>query len=423
MVKCHRIFREGCMGDEVILEKFVGQKFWDFFPFIDESKLVCFGDKLRYSDKGLIISDLDVCFFVNYLESEHMKRLSIYWDHTLKNLSRIDSNFRIEEIFHRQIKFNNNSISLQDLIDEVSRLKNQVILINFQVLQIHDNDNIHDLFRFLKNISLSNSLCILVFGLFKSRYCVETNEWDISFEYADIAISYELLVDQSLLNPDLFSPRPVDGLYRLAVAKNRYGGEHNSIFLGKVLGKGYYIIDGDDVGMVCRTKNSTRINSDRYLKINSPNPEVIEDNEIIAHVGFFGFNLNGLFEQTKKMSLSKVLIADISITDDPIYEDLDEPIIILEVNPDFINKGDDFTFWKSTNFFIISGHRKFLKVIGKKRNIDVYLFTMEEALPFLVKHRSNFIDYWNDKLDTYIKILQFKEKYEKEGKDNFPPEG
>ena len=412
------------MGDGFVLKKFTGQKFWDFFSFIEKPKLICFGDKLRYSDKGLIISDLDVCFLVNYLESTHTKRISIYWDHPLKTLPRIDSNFRIEEIDHRQIQFNYNLISLQDLKNEVSGLKDQVILINFQVLQIYNNDDIHFLFRFLKNISLSNSLCILVFGLFKSHYSVETNEWDLSFEYADVAISYELLVDQSLLNPDLFSPRPVDGIYRLAVAKNRYGGEHNFIFLGKVLRKGYYIIDGDDVDMVGKTKNSTRINSDRYLKINSPYPEVIEDNEIIAHVGFFGFNLNGLFEQTKKMSLSKVLIADISITDDPIYEDLDEPIIVLEVNPDFINKGDDFTFWKTTNFSIVSGQKKFLKAVhDKKKSIEVYLFTMEEVLPFLVKHKSNFIDYWNDKLDTYIKILQLKEKYEKECKDDSSPVG
>lgn len=409
------------MENDIALKKFSGEIFWDFFSFIDGPKLVCFGDKLRYSDKGLIISALDVCFLVNYLESTHKKQISIYWDHPLKTLSRIDSNFKIEEIYRRQIKFNYNSISIQDLINELSELKDQVILINFQVLQVNDNDNIHYLFRFLKSISLSNSLCVLVFGLFKSLYCDETNEWDISFEYADVAISYELLVDQSLLNPDLFSPRPVDGIYRLAVAKNRFDEEYNFIFLGKVLGKGYYIIDGDDVKMVNETKDSTRINSDRYLKINTFHPEVVDDTVIIAYVGFFGFNLNGLFEQIKKKSFSKVLVENISITDDPIYEDLDEPIIILEVNPDFINKGDGFTFWKSTNFFIISGQRKFLKVIGEKRTIDVYLFTMEEALPFLIKHRSNFIDYWNDKLDTYIKFLQLKEEYKKEGEDTFFP--
>ena len=62
---------------------------------------------------------------------------------------------------------------------------------------------------------MHNSLSILVFGL-ANEHC---KEWDISWEYADIAVSYELAVKESFLQPESFNPAPADGIYKLAVKK------------------------------------------------------------------------------------------------------------------------------------------------------------------------------------------------------------
>ena len=137
---------------------------------------------------------------------------------------------------------------------------------------------------------------------------------------------------------------------------------------------------------------------------------VYEDNDIIVYMGYFGFNLDGLFEYSKQKSLTPISIENFAIYDGAVYEDIDEPIIILEVNPDFINTGDNFSFCKKSNFFIISGQRKFFKEIdkSKKGTINVFLFTMEETLPYLIKHRKSFVDYWNDKLDTYLNYVKIE---------------
>ena len=50
-----------------------------------------------------------------------------------------------------------------------------------------------------------------------------------------------------------------------------------------------------------------------------------------------------------------------------------------------------------------------LKAKGEKF-MDVYIFRMEEFLPYITEHLSSYIRYWNDKLRNLIK----NKEYEKE---------
>ena len=59
------------MNNIVKLNKFSGLYFEQFFDFMRQPSLICFGDKIRNSNKGLVISNLDVCFFTNYIESSN----------------------------------------------------------------------------------------------------------------------------------------------------------------------------------------------------------------------------------------------------------------------------------------------------------------------------------------------------------------
>lgn len=395
------------MQNDLTLREFSKDSFWDFFSFIDSPYFVCIGEKSRFYDESLVHSDFGFWFLKHYLESTNEKRISVYEDYSLKTLYSLDSSLKIENCDQECIDIFPTKIPFETLLEKISFLFHQILLINIEVLHLSNNDDTHKFFRLLKGFSLSNSLTIIVFGLHNSN---ETNEWDVSFEYADICVSYELAVERPLMNPVLFVSQPIDRIYKLAIVKNRFDGEEKSIFLGMVPGKGFYFVAKHELNHSWEpVHTSNLLKSNRYLEADGQSPQVIENNDTVAYVGYFGFSLNGLFKLTKKKNPLSVLVDKFSIYDNPDYEDLDEPIIILEVNPDFINIGDNFTFYFKSNFSIISGQKKFLNAKAKKEKlIDVYLFTIEESLPCLIEHRDGFIPYWNSKLDTFIWFMQSK---------------
>lgn len=395
------------MQNDLTLREFSKDFFWDFFSFINSPYFVCIGEKSRFYDEGLGHSDFGFWFLKHYLESTNKKRISVYEDYSLKTLYSLDSSLKIENCDQECIDIFPAKITFETLLKKISLLSHQIILINIEVLYLSNNDDTHNFFRLLKGFSLSNFLTIIVFGLHNKN---ETNDWDVSFEYADICVSYELAVERPLMNPELFLSHHIDRIYKLAIAKNRFDGKKKSIFLSKVSGKGFYYVAKYDQNHSWEPVYTLNIlKSNRYLDPDAQYPQVIENNDTVAFVGYFGFSLNGLFKLTKKKNPLSVLVDKFSIYDNPDYEDLDEPIIIIEVNPDFINIGDNFSFYFKSNFSIISGHKKFYSAkMKKEKSIDVYLFTLEECLPCLIEHRDGFIPYWNTKLDTFIRFMQSK---------------
>ena len=80
----------------------------------------------------------------------------------------------------------------------------------------------------------------------------------------------------------------------------------------------------------------------------------------------------------------------------------DKPLVILEINPDFLNKGDDFMFERDLNFFVASGNKRLETMVASgKKSATVYLLRMEEILPYIVHGQDNFVEYWNEKLESF----------------------
>lgn len=142
--------------------------------------------------------------------------------------------------------------------------------------------------------------------------------------------------------------------------------------------------------------------SDRYLT-EEDLPLVRDENmNVQANMGFFGFNLSGLYEYCERKETTAILIEDLRIIKENEKEDLDEPIIVLEVNPDYLKKGGAFTFESENNFHIASGNKRLeAMVVQGKEVAEVYLLSMEEILPYLVHGQKEFVDYWNEKLDSF----------------------
>ena len=80
----------------------------------------------------------------------------------------------------------------------------------------------------------------------------------------------------------------------------------------------------------------------------------------------------------------------------------DKPLVILEVNHDFLNKDDEFMFERDLNLFITSGNKRLESMIASgKKSAAVYLLRMEEILPYIVHGQENFVGYWNEKLESF----------------------
>ena len=99
--------------------------------------------------------------------------------------------------------------------------------------------------------------------------------------------------------------------------------------------------------------------------MDSQDTDLLDSNGVVAYMGYFGFNLEGLYDYIKNKQTTTVASDSFSIYDSENYQnqDINEPIIVLEVNPDFMNKGEPFTFWSKSNFYVISGQRRFINQI------------------------------------------------------------
>jgi hypothetical protein len=400
----------GHMQSVCKLAEFSGKNFWNFFSFLENPDLICFGDETRFSHIGFRERDFYLWIFARIIENSNNGRISAYGEYFLINSHHHVSSLEKKDIDREGIDIFPAEISVDSLLENVSTLFHRTILIGFNAVLFVNKDEPHKFFQHLKGLSLSNSLTVIVVGLHNSK---SVSNWDIAFEYADVCVSHELVNKRPLLNPESDDSQVIDRIYKLTISKNRFDVQGTCAFIGEIQGKGFYCISKNRNYSFYSWRPvsaSGKFLSNRYIVSDAGPSQVIDENDTIVGVGYFGFSLKRLLNLTKKKNPSSVLI-DISRIDSSIaYEDFNEPIIILEVNPDFLNTGDAFSFSFSSNFNIITGQPKFLDAIKQeKKTVEAYLFTMEEYLPCLVEHRENFIAYWNDKLDTFIKLVESKE--------------
>ena len=141
--------------------------------------------------------------------------------------------------------------------------------------------------------------------------------------------------------------------------------------------------------------------TNRFLSVDKLPPVISENMTEQANMGYFGFNLSGLYSYIETKELEFVSIESFQINTDNDEESLNEPIVILEVNPDFLNKDDEFMFERDLNFFVASGNKRLESMIASGKKSAVYLLRMEEILPYIVHGQENFVDYWNEKLESF----------------------
>ncbi|MGD6729817.1 MAG: hypothetical protein ACPKMZ_01980 [Pleomorphochaeta sp.] len=382
------------MNDVIQLKKFSSDSFNNFFDLERIPLFVCLGDISKNYNGWVWGSDLDIYFLKSCLNSSVKLPIKIYSKVLLEKIERTDSTENANNIDLDKIIINSESLNWKDLIQKLSYLSNQYVLIDFNSLDIHEIDDIDYLFRELKIITKTNSLYILIYNLL-----FESDPWNIALNYGDRNLSLELEIKNEILQPQVFNPSLGDGVFKLSINKNRYGEINKSIILGKASRKeGYYVIKKRNI------KNATRLPSNRYLNMDSQDTDLLDSNGVVAYMGYFGFNLEGLYDYIKNKQTTTVASDSFSIYDSENYQnqDINEPIIVLEVNPDFMNKGEPFTFWSKSNFYVISGQRRFINQIQNNKKVDVFLLTLEEFFPYLVIHKQEFIGYWNDKLETYL---------------------
>jgi len=126
-----------------------------------------------------------------------------------------------------------------------------------------------------------------------------------------------------------------------------------------------------------------------------------------SNMEFFGFNLSGLYEYCETKESTTIMIEGLRIINENNREDLDEPIVVLEVNPEHLKKDGPFTFESKSNFHITSG--KTMEAQDKEV-AEVHLLSMEEILPYLVHGQKEFVDYWNENLDSFCQRRVWEEE-------------
>lgn len=126
------------------------------------------------------------------------------------------------------------------------------------------------------------------------------------------------------------------------------------------------------------------------------------EGDILVHGGMFVFNLSRLITLCQGKAKVRVDICDIAQYLEPEAEELDEPPVVLEFNPMAVHSDESLDLGRP-RYKLLSCHRQVLaaKQRGEK-TYDVYLFRMEEYLPFITKWFVEFVRYWNEKLECLL---------------------
>ena len=128
--------------------------------------------------------------------------------------------------------------------------------------------------------------------------------------------------------------------------------------------------------------------------------------DILINGGYFQFNLSRLIaltEQKKPVKLETNLLTPWIEREE---ETFDEPPIVLEFNPTVVYE-KDYTCPPAVKY------SQFYKLLNCRNQVmdaeeagdeffEVYLFQMEEYVPYITEHFREFASYWNHKLHSLI---------------------
>ena len=156
-----------------------------------------------------------------------------------------------------------------------------------------------------------------------------------------------------------------------------------------------------------RKKRAMLDYSDRVLNPNGEYGFVTPSSrDIQVSGGFFHFNLSKLMALTEKkepIRMKTELFTSFLAREEETY---DEPPIVLEFNPTVIYAKDykcppeTEDFWR---FKLLNYNNQMMDLLEEgKEYAEVYLFQMEEYVPYITKHFREFARYWNSKLYDLI---------------------
>lgn len=134
--------------------------------------------------------------------------------------------------------------------------------------------------------------------------------------------------------------------------------------------------------------------------------------DVLIYSGYFQFNLSGLIELTRKMETTRIDLKYFNSYLELEEKEFDEPVIVLEYNPLTLLKEEelDISSIENTSALVpLNCHRQIIAAKERgEQSIDVYLMRMEDYLPYIINHFSEFARYWNEKLKSEIAQRRLK---------------
>lgn len=156
-----------------------------------------------------------------------------------------------------------------------------------------------------------------------------------------------------------------------------------------------------------REKRTMLEYSDRVLNPNGDYGFVKPSSrDILITTGFFQFNLSRLIKLTEQKESVRLEISLLSPWLTREEETFDEPPIVLEFNPTVIYSSNYISppETKQAHFYKLLNCRNQVLDAAERgeSSFEVYLFQMEEYIPYITKHFREFARYWNEKLGGMI---------------------
>ena len=130
--------------------------------------------------------------------------------------------------------------------------------------------------------------------------------------------------------------------------------------------------------------------------------------DVLVYGGFFQFNLSKLISLSKDKELVPMPVKILTQWIEGEPEFFDEPPIVLEFNPT-VAYSKDFSYKTCSSvpqrFYLINCQKQALDAKARGDEfMDVYVFKMEEYLPYITQHFREFARYWNEKLRYMLKL-------------------
>ena len=134
--------------------------------------------------------------------------------------------------------------------------------------------------------------------------------------------------------------------------------------------------------------------------------------DVLIYSGYFQFNLSGLIELARKMETTRIDLKYLNGHLEMEEKEFDEPVIVLEYNPLTLLKDEELdisTIETAYALVPLTCHRQIIAAKERgEQSMDVYLMRMEDYLPYMTNHFSEFARYWNEKLKSEIEYRKYE---------------